>query len=178
MVTSSCFLFNTNTKTFKKVGNMKSKKYGHALVHIEGIVYSVGGRDEDYEELNTIETFDPVTEQWKTSDVKLHIARADHQAVAHKHFIYIFGGYCGDGRTDTIEKYNLLTGQIDLLDVKLHVARSDFAVGKVNSDVYIFGGRPGYGKRTLCEIFNLETEEITESESTPVSNLPITACVA
>ena len=183
-VINNCFLFNTNTKTFKKVGNMLSKKYGNVLVKVDGIVYSIGGRNDREKYLNTIETFDPVTEQWKISDVKLHIARDHHQAVVHKHFIYIFGGSCEDKfggpneHTDTIEKYNLLTGQIELLDEKLRVGRSDFAVGKINSDVYIFGGLTRNGKRTAsCEIFNLETEEIREGENLPFSDFCVTACV-
>ena len=146
-------------------------------------MYSIGGRDEEYEKLDTIETFDPVTEQWKISDAKLNIARTGHQAVAHKHFIYIIGGLCEDGYTDTIEKYSLLTGKIELIDEKLRVARSYFAVGKVDSDVYIFGGCTGndddeYGSITAsCEIFNLETEEISEIEKLPFSDFGITACV-
>ena len=129
--------------------------------------------------LNTIEMFDPVTEQWKTSDVKLNIGRANHRAVAHKDFIYIFGGYCGVTKyyTDTIERFDAKTGQIELLGVKLHVGRSDFAVGKVDSDVYIFGGFTRNGITSSCEVFNLETEEIREIENLPFSDFGFTACV-
>ena len=182
--TNNCFLFNTNTKTFKEISNMKTKRWGHALVNVEGIVYSIGGQKEKHKLLNTIETFDPVTEQWKTSDVMLQNARSGHQAVAHKHFIYIFGGYTYTNSwkelevTDTIEKYNLLTGQNELLDVKLRVVRSNFAVGKVNSDFYILGGESKYLRSTdTVEIFNLETEEIRRGKNLPVSDRGFTACV-
>ena len=176
MVINSCLLFNTNTKTFKEVGNMNTKRCGHVLVNVDETIYSIGGLDDNNEELNTIEIFDPVTEQWKTSDVKLHIERYYHQAVAHKHFIYIIGGT--HRYEDTIEKYNLLTGQITILDCKLRIPRDCFAVGKIDSDVYIFGGENGYCESTAsCEIFNLETEEIREGENLPVSNSGLTACV-
>ena len=115
--TNSCFLFDTNTKTFKDIGNMTTKRCGHALVNLDGAVYSIGGYSKG-EILNTIETFDLVTEQWKTSDVKLHIARYYHRAVAHKNCIYIIGGMYDYKSTDTIEKFNLLTGQIEILYVK------------------------------------------------------------
>ena len=175
--TNNCFLFNTASKTFKDIADMNTKRLGHVLVNLEGIMYSIGGRDKDYELLNTIETFDPVTEQWKISDVELNIARSGHQAVAHKHLIYIFGGWYGPGYTDKIEKYNLLTGQIELLDIKLCVARSCFAVRKVDSDVYILGGVTSNGRTASCEIFNLETEEIREIENLPFSDWGFTACV-
>ena len=114
-------------------------------------------------------------------DAKLHIPRCAQQAVAHKHFIYIFGGYC-KRYLDTIEKYNLLTGKIELLDVKLRVARSDFSVVKINSDVYILIGctwcrENGGDDPSLCEIFNLETEEMREGETFPFENWGYTACV-
>ena len=181
MVINSCLLFNTNTKTFKEVGNMNTKRCGHVLVNVDETIYSIGGLDDNDEELNTIEMFDPVTEQWKTSDVKLHIERKNHQAVAHKHFIYIFGGWCGCRYTNTIERFNIKTGQVTIIDSKLHVARSDFAVGKVDSEVYIFGGEPSdhdyHQYLSLCEIFNLETEEIRKGETNPVSDCDFTACV-
>ena len=182
-VTNNCFLFNTNSKTFKDIGDMNTKKFGHVLVNVEGVVYSIGGRDVNYAYLNTIEILDPKSKQWKTSSAKLNIARYNHQAVAHKYFIYIFGGYCEstrscDGYTDTIEKFNLLTGNIELLDVKLYYPRQKFAVGKIYSDVYIIGGSNGYNlSMDKTEIFNLETEEIEKGEKIPVSDCSFTACV-
>ena len=162
---------------------MKSKKHGHVLVNVEGVVYSIGGRNEKDEVLNTIEIFDPVNEQWKMLDVKLNIARTNHQVAAHKHFIYIFGGWDGKMYTDTIERFNVKTEQIELLDVKLHVGRCGFAVGKVDSDVYILGGESwdddDDARTVLCEIFNLQTEEIRKGENLPDSNSDrgLTACV-
>ena len=187
MQLTNAVFFNTNYKTFKEIATMKTKRKRHVLVNLEGIVYCIGGKNERYEDLNTIETFDPVTEQWKMSDAKLHVSRQDHQAVAHQHFIYIFGGYIEGARSsdiicdkysDTIEKYNLLTGQIELLDVKLRVGRCQFAVGKIDSDVYIFGGRNYHGNADEMEIFNLETGEIRQfSENIPFSDFCFTACV-
>ena len=181
--TNNCFLFNTNSKTFKDIGKMNTKRFGHVLVNVEGVVYSIGGRDVNYKHLNTIEILDAKSEQWTTSHAKLNIARRSHQAFAHKHFIYIFGGgieegtrYC-EGHTNTIEKYNLLTGQIELLAFKLHSPRLKFAMGKINSDVYIIVGSNGYKKLDKIVIFNLETEKIKEGEQIPVSDFTYTACV-
>ena len=175
-VTNNCFLFNTTSKTFKDIATMNTEICGHVLVNVDEVVYSIGGLDENGEELNTIEIFDPVTEQWKVSDVKLHIARGFHQAVAHKHFIYIFGGWCEDGYTNTIERFNVKTGQITIIDSKLHVRRGDFAVRKVDSDVYIFGD-DDYDDKASFEIFNLETEEIRKGGNLPFPYCDFTACV-
>ena len=62
--TNNSFLFNINSKTFKDVGNLKTKKYGHVLVNVEGVVYAIGGWNRN-EYLNTIEILDPVTNNGK-----------------------------------------------------------------------------------------------------------------
>ena len=85
MATNSCLLFNTNTKKFKEIAIMETKRAAHDLVNVGGVVYSICGYNDDGVELNTIETFDLATEHWKTSDVRLHIARCYHRAVAHKY---------------------------------------------------------------------------------------------
>ena len=125
-----------------------------------------------------------MTEHWKTSDVRLHVGRWDHQAVAHKNFIYILGGFCRDGYTNAIEKFDVKTGRIEVLDEKLRVERSRFAVGKIDSDIYIFGGECQqvcdftYEWTGLCEIFNLEKEEIKKGAKLPFRDFrDFTACV-
>ena len=174
--TNNCFIFNTNSKTFKDIANVNTKRCGHVLVNVEGVVYSIGGWNDKGEYLNSIEILDPTTKRWKKSNVKLYIERANHQAVAHKHIIYVFGGWCDNGYTDTIERFNVKTGQIELLDEKFRIARSHFAVAKINYNVYIFGGET-YDESATCEIFNLETEEIRKVEIVPFSHKCFTACV-
>ena len=57
---------------------MKTKRSDNVLVNVYGVVYSTGGFNEKYEQLNTIEILDPVTEQCKISDATLHIERWGH----------------------------------------------------------------------------------------------------
>ena len=40
-VTNNCVLFNTNTKTFKDIANMKIKRNRHVLVNLDGVVYFI-----------------------------------------------------------------------------------------------------------------------------------------
>ena len=148
-ITDTCFLYNFK-KTYNEVGTMKSKRKGHVLVNLDGVIYCIGGQNEKLEYLNTIETFDRETKEWKISDVKLHVPRYRHQAVAHKNFIYIFAGCSGFGDySDTVETFDVKTGKIELLDVRLRIARSDFAVGKIRSEVFLFGGKPEMVAPTL-----------------------------
>ena len=47
--TNNCFLYNTSSKTFKKFASLNVKRYGHVLVNFNGVVYSIGGKNEKYE---------------------------------------------------------------------------------------------------------------------------------
>ena len=42
---------------------MNTKIFGHVLVNVEVVIYSIGGRDVNYVYLNTIEIRNPKSEQ-------------------------------------------------------------------------------------------------------------------
>ena len=44
--TNNCFLFNTNSKTFKDIADMNTKRSRHVLVNLKEVVYSIGGWDD------------------------------------------------------------------------------------------------------------------------------------
>ena len=158
---------------------MKIYRHGHSLVNVDGKVFPIGGSNtiEGDEVLDSIEMLDPATEEWKLLKTKLHFARKYHQAVAHKHFIYVFSGYCRGRTTKTIEKYNSITGKMIIFDVKLSIGRVGLALAKVDNDVYLIGGKISKTDATdVVEIFNLNTEELREGEKVPFRDFGFTAC--
>ena len=174
--TNNCFVFNTKTKAIRNVSIFKTKRRGNTLVNFKGEIFCIGGELETCEKLNLIEVFDATTEKWKTTDFKLNIARHCPQAVAHKQFIYVLGGYIGYRKcTDTIERIDVSAGKVEVLNVKLKHARSLFAASKSNNDLYIFGGSVIDGDSST-EVLNLETLEIKEGVELPISNSCFTAC--
>ena len=179
-VTNNCFLFNSNTKTFKEFASLSVKRSELVLVNFNGVVYSIGGTTEKREVLDSIETYDEGNDQWKMCDFKLNIARAYHQAVVHKNHIYIVGGWCRSGKcTNTIERVDVINGKVDLLRMKLRLARSGFTSCKFKSSLYIFGGYTGYGNSTnSVEILNLSTMKVQEGVKVPISDRSFSACVS
>ena len=159
----SCFLFNTATNSLKEVGSMNSKRRGPALVNCEGDVYAIGGIEER-EELTSIEKFDSITETW-TTVADLNIGRRMHRAVAHKHFIYVFGGEKTVGfhrePLNSIEKIDTRTNSVELLNVTLFSPRCLFAVAPIASQVYILGGTD-ISKLETFEIFDLEQQTFSK----------------
>ena len=150
-VTNDCILFNTNYKQFmffkydqfKHLPSMNFKREGQVLVDMSGTIYSIGGwnREDKDRCLASIEEFHPSTNEWKISPLKLQIGRGSHKAVAHKHFIYVFGGDCKAGLTPTIEKIDTVTKRVEIIATKLPNARIGFAVAKVDEKILLFGGK-------------------------------------
>ena len=175
--TNNCFLYNTSTKNFKEFASLNVKKWGHVLVNFNGTVYSIGGRNEKYKVLNSIETYDEGNKQWKMCDFKLNIARGGPQAVVHKNHIYVVSGQCGSGKhTNTVERIDVSNGKVDLLEGKLRIARRGFASCKFKSNLYIFGGHTDKGRTNSVEILNLDTMKVQEGVNVPVSDGDSTAC--
>jgi len=171
--TDNCFVFDTKTKAIRDVGSLNTKRLGNVLVNFKGEIFCIGG----YRKLNSIEVFDATTEKWKTSSLKLNIARSCHQAVAHKQFIYVLGGFIERGCTDTIERIDVSAGKVELLNVKLKHGRCRFAASKMNKNLFIFGGWVGYGSTTsTTEVLNLDTLEIKEGVEVPIPDYGFTAC--
>ena len=177
-ITKSCFLLDTKAQTAREVGSLGDGRAGHALVNLEEEIFCIGGHSINYMGVATyfssIEKFNPITEEWMTSHLKLIEGRRDHQAVTYKQFIYVLGGRTEkDWCTDTIERINVSEGKVEMLDVKLRRWCSVFAVAVVKSDLYIFGSHGGGGS---TEVLNLETLEIKEGVEPPESSHRFTAC--
>ena len=180
-VSNSTFLFDTTTNSFKEVGKMTSGRRAFVLVNCCNTVYAIGGFSTEYDYLRSIEEFDPITESWKKVKAKMKVARSSHQAVAHKHFIYVFGGkkkVFGSARVlDSIEKINTKTNYVELLTVKLEWPRMQFAAASKSSQVFLFGGHFSYYLTKTFEVFDLEQENILEGKDVPTENNDFTACV-
>ena len=161
------YIFNTNTDTLKKVGNLNTERHGLALVKSEDEdIYAIGGGDEKMNCLNTIEKFDKKSLKWKDFSTKLKTARRYFQAVAYKNFIYIIGGELNNRTiTNSIEKFDTITKEIKFIKTKLNIGRSEFAAAKFKNLVYILGGSVHSSTANTVEVFNLDLEEIKEGEN-------------
>ena len=177
----SCSLFYPISNIFLPKANMKVKRSGHALVNInDKFVFSIGGYNDQDSFLNSIEKYDPETDVWTIVDLKLNIARENHQAVAYNHCIYVFGGSTRNNvnASDTIEKINTATETTILIKTRLKVARESFALAKVDNNAYILGGFTSNSVATdTVEIFNIENETITSGINVPFADYNISACV-
>ena len=179
--TNNCFVFKTKTKAISYVGSLTKETQQNVLVNFKGEIFCISGWNPTDKYLNLIEVFDETTKKWKTTSLKLNIARKNHQAVAHKQFIYVLGGSNNGGLLDTIERIDVSAGKVEILNVKLKYGRSWFATTKVCNDLYIFGGQVDgnsydYKSTYSTEVLDLETLEIKEGVELPIIDQFFTAC--
>ena len=128
--------------------------------------------------MKRMEIFDEKTKTWSRA-ADLNLARHGFQIIAHKGFIYAFGGFTYSAKhrpgwksVDLIERYDIANNVWEVLPVKLTRPRSSNVVAKVGNQVYIIGGWNSTPKHDgdlegrfhrEIDVFDLETETLSES---------------
>ena len=125
---------------------------------VDGKLYVLGGYSEDISILDTIEVYDPATEQWADAGVKLPSGRGDVQCVALGESIYTVGGVTNFD--DESDAQSWFTNEVVEVDVAAktaeqraplpNLARGDVAVAAVSAtSMLVAGGERGQSDRTL-----------------------------
>uniref|UniRef100_A0A1B0BNY2 Kelch-like protein diablo n=1 Tax=Glossina palpalis gambiensis TaxID=67801 RepID=A0A1B0BNY2_9MUSC len=87
------------------IPKMRSARWGHSLISLNGFSYSVGGYNGDY--LNTAEYYNPFTQEWNYF-ANMNYARKNFGICAYNDCIYVMGG-CG--MYPSTEIFNPSTGR-------------------------------------------------------------------
>lgn len=147
------------------VSPLRTARSGHATVSYEGNIYVIGGVTTRAVVLNTIEIYDPTTDQWKDGPT-LPIPLYYHNAVVANDTIYIIGGISANGRiSNQLFKYTPGRGILRGTDLPDQI----FASASVYKDgkILVMGGRQsdreGEALRSGYE-FNLRTQSWSETQ--------------
>jgi len=110
---------------------------------VDGKIYAFGGMNDDntFDGLNTLEIYDPATNEWDTTKKVLPAARTYLKSVAVNDAIYIFGGTSNAfaEAMDNVWKYNTRTDTYEVLTPILTGVVSG-SVSLVDSSIYLMGG--------------------------------------
>ena len=124
---------------------------------VDGKLYVLGGYNEEFEFLDTVEVYDPATETWADAGVRLPSGRGDTQCVALGDSIYVVGGITNiDDATDTQSWFTNEVVEVDVATKTAeqraplpNLARGDVAVAAVSETVMLVaGGERGQSDRT------------------------------
>ncbi|XP_076815127.1 kelch-like protein 7 [Clavelina lepadiformis] len=135
---SSCESYNPEERKWSSIRNMKKKRSYHALVSARGLLYSLGGYDDDNNAINTAECYDPRNGKWKYIP-RMKTRRYGLTAVVLNNEIYAIGGRDGSNRLSSVEKYNLDTKT--WTDVScMNEERYGGSTCVVDGLIWVFGG--------------------------------------
>ena len=87
------------------VASLSTARRNPAAAEAGGLVYAIGGRDPDFNELASVEEYDPETDTWSTV-ASLSTARQRHAAAEAGGLVYAIGGDDGSNTIASVEEYD------------------------------------------------------------------------
>ena len=105
---------------------------------IDGILYVAGGMKLSGA-LDTVEAFDPKTNQW-TTKASMPTPRFQHGAAVVSGSLFVFGGVNGLALVPTVAVYDPATNSWTTLSSPLLTVRKQLMVVPINTAVFAMGG--------------------------------------
>ena len=88
---------------------MKTKRKHLGTAVLDNLLYAIGGRDENTE-LNSVEKYDPITNQW-SSVVAMNFRRSGVGLAVVNGHLYAVGGFDGSNYLKSVEWFDPSTNQ-------------------------------------------------------------------
>jgi hypothetical protein len=169
--------------TWTTMASMPTPRAGLGVAVVNGKIYAIGGRNEDYGYLNTNEDYDPATNTWTTRK-PMPTRRSNFGIAVYQSKIYVIGGQAGadswngaDILSSSNEVYDPLT---DTWETKtsLPTLRRGLDANVVDGKIYLIGGyrisSPGGG--IYLQEFNV-TEVYDPAADTWITMAPLPTAV-
>jgi N-acetylneuraminic acid mutarotase/Tfp pilus assembly protein PilX len=128
-----------SAQTWDTMEQMPTARTNLMLASVGGKIYAVGGHNFSGQVLNTVEEFDPATNNWTTKS-PMPTARSDASVAVVNGIIYVIGGAPNAGQVLNVnEAYDPAT---DIWSTKaaLPTARKYAAAAAINNKIYVLGG--------------------------------------
>ncbi|KAL9891070.1 kelch-like protein 26 isoform 1-T3 [Glossina fuscipes fuscipes] len=100
-----CKVYDISKKKLFSISSMNGGRFSNSAVSLNGVVYSVGGRD-GINELSTAECYDPVDKQWKDI-APMNNSRIDFGICTYDGLVYVVGG----NENSKVESYDPATNK-------------------------------------------------------------------
>ena len=175
----SVIVWDSSTKQWRQGPSLNEKRRLHAAETCNGKVYVIGGRGNDYDILDTIESIDVASLlaisdssncQWKPLSGRLSTARSGCAAVVvHDRYIVIMGGDNGSKYLSTVEVLDTLQNKIvPLSGLTMNSPRHGLGAAVVGNSIYAIGGISDHSKKLdSVEVltFNVDVDSIGDAST-------------
>ena len=165
-------VFNMTTKTWRSLSEMKKCRCESSSVLYQGHMIVTGGRDENYQDLDSVEELNLAQQNghWVKSKFKLPVPSRGHTCVVYQNRLIVIGG-CAWGRVcDTIYEIQLNPPYTSRLLTRMPEPVCYHGAEIVNDKIFIIGGT----KTGSCQdptntvlMFDPATNICTEIKSLP-----------
>lgn len=139
-----------NTRTCEVLPCMPTAREGMAVAALGERIFAVGGKVGS-EYVGTMESFHLAQQVWETLAWAPAMIKGQCSAVVHDNYIYVCGGYAGDGKEKQwqaagVKRYDPEAGMWDSLP-GMAVPRRGFAMAAIDSELFTVGG---YKELRVC----------------------------
>lgn len=169
-----CEYYDTKTGSWSSVPIlMVGGRAQFGVAKVRKTIYVVGGRNSEGIHTNSLLSLDLAkgdlakikkTKTWKIME-PMKEKRAKHACVAHKNFIYVFGGQDGKGdNLDTAERFDVEKMRWERLPEMPDGARRSCAAAVVGNNIYVVGGKgpTGWGALKSTIVFDIKKQRWKE----------------
>ncbi|XP_054158203.1 uncharacterized protein LOC128956511 [Oppia nitens] len=143
---------------------MSTERISFTLISMDSKMYAIGGYNDN--DLNSVETYDTQTNQWKSIQ-SMNIIRRQHGASVIQNSIYVCGGY-NNKYIKSCESYSPNTDEWSFV-TPMTTDRRGLALVANNGFIYAIGGYNGF------EYLNtMERLDTTKQQWQPMANMKYT----
>jgi len=135
----TAYLYNPKNNTCLFARMMNKARYAAAVIHIDGFVYVLGGKQANGIVLSSCERYNMRDNTWTELD-KMIESRSDASVEVTNDHLYIFGGCQGENMLSSIEKYSIKGDSWKILHCKIPFsAPKIYSCVMKDQNILIFG---------------------------------------
>ncbi|XP_060879023.1 ring canal kelch homolog isoform X2 [Metopolophium dirhodum] len=138
---NSAEVIDMKNREHRMIANMSTKRSNLGVGVLNGLLYAVGGSNNDSMQLKSVECYDPSLDTW-TPVAEMSTCRSDVSVGGMDDVLYAIGGKNGDRCLSSVEAYEPSTGVWTSI-ANMHVARSGSSVFTLDGLLYVVGGYDG-----------------------------------
>ncbi|GMT27521.1 hypothetical protein PFISCL1PPCAC_18818, partial [Pristionchus fissidentatus] len=142
---------------WRPVEPMKKRRCGVGVAVLDDLLYAVGGHDgQSY--LNSIERFDPATNEWSTDVAPTSTCRTSVGVAVLDGFLYAVGGQDGVSCLNVVERYDANRNEWSRV-CSMSTRRLGVSVAVLNGCLYAVGGSDGQSPLNTVERYDPRTNK-------------------
>ena len=170
-------MFDIKHKSWKDLSIKLLHQQVSAIEYLDKVWLTGGIKDYTnvYKPLDSVEVYDPITDEKTSSPIKMMQARYEHKAVVFRKKLFIFGGRGESTKLNTVEMFSPIANKFVMM-APMKITRSWFGCCRANNLVYIVGGRDEETVFNSVEVYDLENNTWSKGADLPCGAECVVTC--